>query len=288
MRRLRGAIADRLASHGFVEGKNLQIDTAIAGTSGDYYSREAARAMLSHKPDAVLVFGTQLSRAFQQETVNVPVIFTNVGDAVAAGLVKDLARPGGNLTGVSTRHPELALKRLQLLRELLPKAKKVALFGYFWDPSFHAAEPALRKAAAELGFEIIDVDLMSGSWEVPLARAADAGASAVMSYMPLIGSGQRLTAEALVAFATKRRLALLTSDGEDVALGALASYGTDPVFIARQGAEQLARVLKGQAPGSIPVDQTSRFELIVNMKTARAIGVNVPSSVLLRADRVIE
>jgi putative ABC transport system substrate-binding protein len=287
-RRLRSVIAERLASHGFVEGKNLEIRAAVMGVSGDYYARETARVLLSQKPDAVLVFSTHFARAFQQETTTVPVVFTQVGDALAAGLVKNLARPGGNLTGVSTRHGELGHKRLQLLREVLPKAKRAALFGYFWQPDLQATAPSLRKAAADLGFELIDVDLMSGSWEVPLAKAADAGASAVISWHPLVGSGQRLTAEALVAFTTKRRMALIASDADDVALGGLASYGTDPVYIALQGTDQVARVLKGEAPGTIPVDQVSRFELIVNLKTARAIGVTVPQLVLLRADRVVQ
>ena len=287
-RRLRGAVSERLASHGFVEGRNLEIDAFMDACCGDHYAREKARATLSAKPDAVLVFGTVLARAFQQETTSVPLIFTQVGDALASGIVKNLARPGSNVTGVSSRHWELAAKRLELLRELLPRAKRVALFGYFWDPSFRAAEPALRKTAAELGLELVDVDQMSGSWEAPLGKAADAGATAVLSFLPLVGSGQRLTGEALAAFAARRRMVLVVSDAEDVALGGFASYGTDPVHLARLGADQLARVLKGEAPGNIPVDQVSRFELVVNLKAARAIGVSVPPSVLLRADRVIE
>ena len=284
--RMRGVIVERLASQGFVEGRNLEIHTVIDVCCGDHYARETARTVLSQRPDAVLVFGTTLATAFQKETTSVPIVFTQVSDPVASGIVKDLARPGGNLTGVSTLHSELAAKRLELLREFLPKAKRVALFGYFW--AFREAEPALRKTAARLGFELIDIDQMSGSWEVPLGKAADAGAAAVMSYLPLVGSGQSLTAEALAAFTAKRRMVLLMSDVEDVAIGGLVSYGADSVQIARQGTDQLVRVLKGEAPGRSPVDQVSRFELVVNMKTARTIGVSVPSSVLLRADRVIE
>jgi putative ABC transport system substrate-binding protein len=287
-RRLIGVIHQRLASHGFVEGKNLRIDITTDACCGEHYAREKARAMLGLRPDAVLVFGTVLTRAFQKETSSVPVVFTQVADALAAGIVPNLARPGGNVTGVSTRHSELAVKRLELVRELLPKAKRVALFGYLWDPSFRAAEPSLRKAAAKLGIELVDVDQMSGSWEVPLRQATDAGAAAVLSYLPLVGTGQRFTAEALVAFARERRVALVMSDGEDAALGGLVSYGTDSALIARQGADQLARVLKGERPGEIPVDQIAHFELVVNLKTAKALGVKIPGPVLARADRVIE
>lgn len=287
-RRLTAVIRERLAVHGFVEGRNLAIHVTTDACCGEHYAREKARAVLGLKPDAVLVFGTTLTKAFQAETKSVPVIFTQVADAVASGIVQNLARPGGNVTGVSTRHSELAVKRLELLRELLPAAKRVALFSYFWDPSFRTAESSLRKAAAKLGFELIDIDQMSGSWEVPLGKAADAGATVVMSYLPLVGTGQRLTAERLVAFTRQRHLALVVSDGEDAALGGLASYGTDSAFIASHGADQLARVLKGDSAGNIPVDQISRFELIVNLRTAKSLGMSIPASVLARADKVIQ
>lgn len=287
--RLTGVIRQRLAAHGFVEGKNLRFDvTTDAACCGEHHAREKARAMLALRPDAVLAFGTVLARAFQKETSSVPLVFTQVGDALDAGIVPNLARPGGNVTGVSTRHSELTVKRLELIREVLPGVKRVVLFGYFWDPSFRAAEPALRKAAAKLRIELIDVDQMSGSWEVPLRKATDAGAGAVLTYQPLSGGGQRFTADALVAFCREHRLALVVADSEDAALGALVSYGTDAALIARHGADQLARVLKGERPGDIPVDQISNFELVVNLKTAKALGVRVPGPVLARADRVIE
>ena len=287
-RRLTGVIRQRLASHGFVEGKNLRIELTTDACCGEHYAREKARAMLALRPDAVLTFGTVLARAFQKETTSVPLVFAQVYDALDAGIVPNLARPGGNVTGVSTRHSELAVKRLELIRELLPKAKRVALFGYFWDPAFRAAEPALRKAAAKLRIELIDVDQMSGSWEVPLRKATDAGAAAVLTYQPLSGGGQRFTADALVAFCRERRVALVVSDSDDTALGALASYGTDAALIAHHAADHLARVLKGERPGDISVDQISTFELVVNLKTAKAIGLKIPGPVLARADRVIE
>ncbi len=286
--KLTGVIAQRLASQGFVEGKNLELRVTTDACCGEHFAREAARTLLSWRPDAVLAFGTVLTRAFQKETNSVPVVFTQVGDALASGLVTNLARPGGNVTGVSTRHAELVVKRLELIRELLPKTKRVVLFGYFWEPSFQAAQPSLHKAAASLGFELVDIDQMSGSWEVPLRRATDRGATAVLSYLPLVGSGQRFTAEALVAFAAERRVALVMSDSEDIALGGLVSYGTDSALITRHGADHVARVLKGGRPGDIPVDQISHFELVVNLKAARALGLSVPGPVLVRADRVIE
>jgi putative ABC transport system substrate-binding protein len=286
--RLTSVIRSRLASQGFVEGKNLEVRVISDVCCGDHFAREKARAGLEGRPHGVLVFGTTMARAFQAETKSVPVVFTFVADPVAAGIVQNLARPGGNVTGVSTRHAELTVKRLELVRELLPRAKHVVLFGYFWDPSFRAVEPMLREAARRLGIEFLDVDQMSGSWELPLGRAADAGATAVLCYQPLVGSGQRLTAEALVGFAAKRRMALFVSDREDAELGGLASYGNDAAEIAASGADQLVRVLRGEPPGQIPVNQLSRFELVINLKTAHALGLRIPGAVLARADRVIE
>jgi putative tryptophan/tyrosine transport system substrate-binding protein len=188
---------------------------------------------------------------------------------------------------VSTRQLELVVKRFELLRQLLPKAKRVALLAFFYDPAFQAAGPLIRQSAARFGFELRDVDQMAG-YEGPLRAAADAGASAILSYFPMVGSGQQLTAEAVIAFARERRMVTMMSDAEDAALGGTLSYGTDPFLMARLASDQVARVLKGVRPAELPVDQISRFELVVNLKAARAIGVTVPSSILVRADRVIE
>lgn len=286
--RLAQAVRERLAAHGFVEGKNLGIETMLDQCCGEHYAREAARALLRKDPDAVLTFGTTLTRAFQKETEAVPIVFTQVGDAVAYGIVEDYARPGGNTTGVSTRHLELLVKRLELLRELLPQARRVALLAYFWDPSFRAAEPVMRKTAARLGFELIAVDQMGGSPEGSLRAAADAGATAVFSYAPLMATGQRFTLEALLELAAERRMATMMSDGDDVVAGGLVSYGTDPLEIARHGADHLVRVLRGAKPAELPVDQIARFHLVISLKSARKIGLDVPQSLLVRADRVIE
>ena len=167
-------------------------------------------------------------------------------------------------------------------------ARRVALLAYFWDPSFRAAEPVMRKTAARLGLELIDVDQASGSAEGPLRAAADAGATAVFSYVPLMATGQRFTLEALLELAAERRMATMMSDGDDVLAGGLVSYGTDPLEIARHGADHLVRVLRGAKPAELPVDQIARFHLVMNRKTARAIGLELPPSLLVRADRVIE
>jgi putative ABC transport system substrate-binding protein len=286
-RRLTEAVRGQLATHGFVEGRNLSFTFGTDVCCGSHFARQMASSMLKEKPDAVLVFTTALAQAFQLETKSTPVVFALSGDPVELALVKDYSRPGGNLTGVSTRQLELVTKRFELLRQLLPKAKRVALFAFFYDPAFQAAEPLIRQSAARFGFELRDVDQMAG-YEGPLRAAADAGASAIISYFTLVGSGQQITAEAIIAFARERRMVTMMSDAEDAALGGTLSYGTDPFLMARLASDQLARVLKGASPAELPVDQISRFELVVNLGAAKSIGLSVPAPILARADRVIE
>ena len=286
-RRLTEAVRTQLATHGFVEGRNLTLAFGTDVCCGQHFAREMASSMLKEKPDVVVAFTTAVAQAFQHETTSTPIVFALSGDPKALGLVKDYSRPGGNLTGVSTRQLELVVKRFELLRQLLPKAKRVALLAFFYDPAFQAAEPLIRQSAARFGFELRDVDQMAG-YEGPLRAAADAGASAIISYFPMVGSGQQLTAEAVIAFARERRMVTMMSDAEDAALGGTLSYGTDPFLMARLASDQVARVLKGVRPADLPVDQISRFDLVVNLKAARAIGVTVPPSILVRADRVIE
>lgn len=275
----RDVLRERLAKQGFVEGHNLQ--TTWRGGSGlRHEDREVARELVAARPDAILTFSAAMTQAVQWATKSTPIVFTHVSDPIADGVVKDYARPGGNTTGASTRHRELLVKRFELLRELLPKAKRVAIFApYVTDTSFSAAEPGMRDAATRLNFELI-VAPRAGLWAIEDKRV-----DAMFVYTVL---GQRLTTESLIGLAAKLRIASIFPDAESVALGGLASYGTDPLEDTRLGADQLVRVLKGSKPGELPVDQSSRFVLAINLKTARAIGLTIPPSLLLRADRVIE
>ena len=246
----RNAVRERLAAHGFVEGGNLQM-TWRSGIGVRQDDRDTASALAAARPDAVLTFSSVLTQAMQWTTKSVPIVFTDVSDPIADGIVKDYARPGGNTTGVSTRHRELLAKRMEILRGLAPGARRVAfVHPYSTDQSLEAALPFVRKVAVELNFELIEVP-----WH-------------------LIREVEEKRADAVIAYSVTR--------------GALASYGTDPIEDTRLGADQLARVLKGAEPGVLPVGQISRFTLAINLKTARAIGLKVPSSVLIRANQVIE
>jgi putative ABC transport system substrate-binding protein len=275
----REAVRERLGRHGFVEGRNLQmIWRGSSGARND--DRETARELVAARPDAILAFSTAMTQAVQWATKSVPIVFTNVSDPIADGVVKDYARPGGNATGVSVRHRELLLKRMELLRELAPGATRAAIVTpYATDPSLEAALPFVRRAAIQLNFELIEVTHRL------VGQVEEKHAEAIVVYSV---QGARLTADYVIGLAAKLRIAAIFPDAESVARGGLASYGTDPLEDTRLGADQLARVLKGANPGELAVDQSSRFILAINLKTARALGITIPQAVLLRADEVIE
>jgi putative ABC transport system substrate-binding protein len=275
----RDALRERLSGQGFVEGRNLQIIWR-GGIGISHQDREVARELIAARPDAILAFSSALTLAAQWATKSIPIVFTHVSDPVSDGVVRDYARPGGITTGVSTRHRELLLKRFELLRELLPKAKRVVFVRPLHDPSVAASASIMRDTAARLGLELIEVPLPDHQRAMEEERP-----EAIILYS---GLGARLTTENIVRLAAKLRIASIFPDVESVSLGGLASYGTDPLEDTRLGADQLVRVLKGARPSELPVDQSSRFVLAINLKTARALGITIPQSVLLRAERLIE
>jgi len=276
----REALRERLTAHDFVEGRNLRT-TWRGGTGSRHEDREAARALVAGRPDAVLAFSSAMTKAVQWATKTVPIVFANVGDPIADGIVKSYARPGGNVTGVSSRNRQLLAKRFELLRELLPRAKRIAYIRPpFADLDTMASEALARDIAARLGFELL---VSAGVGEIGDLEARHPEAMLVYFVM-----GTRLVTENLIAIAARLRIPSVFADAESATLGGLAAYGIDPIANTRRAADLLARVLKGANPAEIPVDQAARFELVINMKTAKAIGLTIPRSILLRADRVIE
>ena len=274
----RAALVERLAAHGFVEPRNLHIE---ARASHGGWSN-TARELVALKPDALLTCTTIATQDAKGVAGTIPIVFTWVADPVAAKLVQSYARPGGNITGVSNRYAELLAKRLELARELVPAAKRVAITGVGYPPYLLP----LRRAAEKLDIEL--VELPAYDWEASVEQAKAAGAEAII---PLIGFtvyGLGLSGKAVVKAAREHRIPVIFAGAEMVDAGGLISYGTNLVDDIRRAADILARVLKGADPATIPVDQAAHFELVVNLKTAKAIGIKIPQSILLRADRVIE
>ena len=280
---LRSALTERLSTHGFVEGGNLRIEYRF-GFVGTTTNQNAVTALLAVKPDALFTVWTLPTQAAQRLTSTVPIVFTLVVDPIGSGLVQSYARPGGNVTGVTTRFAELFVKRLEFARELLPGVKRVAVTGA-WGERYRLLVPPFRSAAKQLGVDLIEVDYRSAEDSVEFA--ARGGAEVIIPF-DAFAHGLRASGEQMVRAALERRMPVIFAGAEMVEAGGLMSYGTNTVDDVHRGAALLARVLKGEKPADIPVDQAARFELAVNLKTAKAIGVTIPHSIMLRADRVIE
>jgi len=277
------AIREHLAAQGFVEGRNLALDVRYARTDVD-----AARDLVALKPDAILAVAAAAAQAAQVETKSVPIVFAWVPDPVLSGLVKDYARPGGNITGVTNRYYELAVKRLELLRDLLPAAKRVAVAGGLFDPASQTALRFARQAAQRLGFELIVRSRTDWDWMNDVQAAAAAGAQAMFVLNSYAIRGDRFEAANGIRAAAQARMPAVFADTETVEMGALMSYATNLNDDLKRAIDLMVQVLKGRRPSEIPVEQASRFELAVNLKTAKALGLKIPQSILLRADRVIE
>lgn len=275
-------IREQLAREGFVEGRNLRLEVQYAG--GPWAD---VRELVQSKPDAFLVCTTILTRSLHAAVDSVPIIFAWVADPVFSGIVQSYSRPGGNVTGVANRFFELAKKRTELLRELLPLASRAAMAAGVFDATIEIAMRQAQEVAKRLDLELFRAEA-AADWVGALGRAVDAGADAVLVLTPFSVFGMRWAAEDVVRFSIERRVPVVYSDLESVELGGLMSYGNSFMADLRQAADLLARVLKGAKPGEIAIEQAARFELAVNMKTARAIGIEIPRSILLRADRVTE
>jgi putative ABC transport system substrate-binding protein len=282
------ALTERLRLQGFVEGKNLILDAPTFAFWGRESTRKDFAKLLGQKPDAVFAFTARISDAVIAEAPNVPVVFVWVADPVTAGLAKDYGLPGGNATGVSNRFAEVAVKRLELLRELAPAIKRVAVAGPTYEPEVEKALAGLRTAAPRFGFELSEVSTTMSLATMEVQRVIRSGAQALLPLHIYSAFGARGLGEEIARLCAAHRIPAIFAESEMVEAGALLSYGTNLVDDVRRAADMLAKVLRGAKPGEIPIDQASQFELAVNLKTARQINVRVPPAVLARASRVIE
>ncbi len=278
-RRYREAFTQRLATYGFVEGGNLVIEAGpVSGTFHE--DRQAAAALLAAKPDAMFTCMAAATEAAHAASKSVPLVFTWLADPVASGLLKNYAKPGGNVTGVTNRFPELLLKRPELMREMLPKANRVVVLGDSAASWYLSHRPAFHSAATRRGIEMQEFRIADGvaMWK------SEPQAILMLYHFALFPT----SVAPFLTEATKRRVPAIFPDVDAVEAGGLLGYGTNLVDEIQRGADLLARVLKGAKPGDLPVDQSARFELAVNLKTAKALGVTIPQTILLRADKVIE
>jgi putative ABC transport system substrate-binding protein len=270
---------------GYVEGQTVAFEYRRA--DGDPARLAEAAADLVRQPvDVIMTYGTPPSRAAKAATSVIPIVMVLVGDPVRAGLVQSLAQPGGNVTGNTILARDLGPKRLQLVKEIIPSARRVALL---WNPenvSNGVILEQMRDAAPELGLaftavEARNTDAMAGAFALLVRERPDA---VLLTSDPL----HHIHMQRIVDFLSHNRLPGMFQAREDAEAGGLMSYGAVYPELVRQGAFFVQKILQGTKPADIPVQIPQRFELVINLKTARAIGVTIPDQVLSRADAVIE
>jgi len=270
---------------GYVEGQNVVIDYRHENRELERLADLAAE-LVRLKPDILVAVTTNAALAARKSTATIPIVFMGVTDPVAAGLVETLARPGGNSTGVTKMAAVLAGKRLEFLKETVPRIARVAVL---WDPQAPGSVPQWKEsqlAAAKLGLQLHSMEVSSvEDYEGAFKEATKTRNSAVMLTLnPLANSNQKALAE----LAINSRLPSICARADYAENGCLMAYGPGYSTEGRDGARYVDRILKGGRPGDIPVEQPTKFEFVVNLKTARRLGVTVPQSVLNQADVVIQ
>ena len=279
------AFRQGLRELGYIEGQTVAFEYRSA--EGKPERLGAAAAELARLPvDIIVAFGTAAAYAAKQATTTIPIVMLGVGDPVRSGLVTSLARPAGNITGNTILGPELAAKRLQLFKELLPTITRVA---FLWNPNnaSHAAYLEEWKAAA------LAVAVRMQFFAVGSSGEFDSAFAAMMRERP---DGFTMTADPfhqlhiawIIDFLAKGRLPGMFQLRENVVAGGLMSYGASLPDLHRRGASYVDRILRGTSPAELPVEQPVKFDLSINLKTAKAIGLTIPESFILRADEVIE
>ena len=282
------ALRERLAMHGFVDGKNLVLEAPVLTTAGFDYMRQDLARMLKKTPDAMVTFTPRITEGALAEARTTPLVFVWVDDPVKARLVTAYSRPGGKATGVTNRFSEVAGKRLELLRELAPRIRRVAVVGPTYQPEGEAALAAIRPVARALGCELMEVGAYASQLTLEIQHAIRNGAEAVLPLHIFSTLGYRGLGEEIARLCAKQRIPSVFAESEMVEAGGLASYATNLLEDVRRAADMLAKILRGANPGEMPIDQASQFELAVNLRTARQLKIRVPEAVLARASRVID
>jgi len=278
------AFREGLRELGYVEGKNIAIEYRY--TEGKRYQIPELAAELGRlKVDVIVTGGAPFTRAAKEATSTIPIVMTQDPDPVGNGFVASLARPGGNITGLSNFNRELSGKRLELLNEVVSKLSRVAVFGTSTFPGNVQNLKETELAAAALRVKLQYLDVLGPEDLVNAFRAATkARADAVIAMGSNILNSQRAQ---IVELAAKSRLPAIYSNPQFAEDGGLMIYGVSQNDLARRAATYVDKILKGAKPADLPVEQPKKFELIVNLKAAKQIGLTIPPSVLARADRVI-
>jgi putative tryptophan/tyrosine transport system substrate-binding protein len=279
------AFALALKESGWVEGQNIAFEYRFADGKEDVLPKLAAE-LLQLRVDAILTDGTPATQAAKNATRTVPIVMAAVNDPIASGLVASLHRPGGNITGMSILTTELASRRLQLLTEMVPGLARVAVLSNPLNPSLAPWLKQMQTAAQSLGIELYVAEAPTpDKIESAFATIATARADALIVFQDAMFFAQH---PRVVAFAAASHLPALFGEKEEVEAGGLMSYGPSILASFRRAAAYVDKILRGANPADLPIELPTTFELVINLKTAKALGLTIPDKVLTIADDVIE
>jgi len=279
------AFRQGLRELGYMEGENIVIEYRSGEGNRDRVPALAVE-LVHLKVDVIVTAGASTTRSAKAATTTVPIVMAQDIDPVESGFVTSLARPGGNITGLSTLGPELSGKRLELLKEIVPKLSRVAVLGTSTVPGHSQMMREIERAAKAFNVELQFLDILdSKSIETSLRAASKGRAEAILTLQSPIVFSQRAQ---ILDLAVKNRLPVMYFQTEYVEAGGLMSYSANLNDLARRAATYVDKILKGAKPADLPVEQPKKFEFIINLRAAEQIGLKIPPNVLARADRVIK
>jgi putative ABC transport system substrate-binding protein len=278
------AFARELARLGHVEGRNLEIEWRYADGSNDRLATHA-RELVAAKVDAIFAVSTPAAMAAKQATSQIPVVIARVADPVRSGLVKSMARPDGNITGLASTFSDIAAKHLQLVMEAIPTCKHVAVLWNKRNPGSALGVPELESTSAKAGLRFLSLAVeRSDEIQGAFILAKKEGAAAVILLEDLFVASQKSN---ILNLGMKHSLPIFAFSRDFAEAGAIVAYGPNIPEMYRRAAQYVGRILKGAQPRDLPIEQPSRYELIVNLRAAEVLGLTLPASLLLRADLVI-
>jgi len=279
------AFRDGLRERGYVEGRNLKLEWRFAEGHDERLPR-LARELVNLKVDAIFAINTQAAQAAKGTSQTIPIVVARVADPVRTGLVASLARPGGNVTGLTSITDELAGKRVQLLREALPKAQRVAVVWNSGNPGLAITLQETEAASLQFGLKVQALPVRSANDLPKVFEAITKGHADVVVVLDdvLITSHK----QQIMGWATKSHLPVVSIYREFAEAGALLAYGPSIRDMYRRAAYFVDKILKGTKPGELPVEQPTQFELVINLKAVKTLGLTIPQSLVARADEIVQ
>jgi ABC-type uncharacterized transport system substrate-binding protein len=278
------AFRQGLRELGYVEGKNIAIEWRFAEGRLDRQSDLAAE-LVHLNVDVLVTSGATVTRAAKEVTTKIPIVMGQDSDPVGSGFVASLARPGGNITGLSTLAPEITGKRLEILKEIIPKLSRVAVLGSSTEPGYAQVLKEMDLAAEVLRLRLQFVDVLGAKdFQTGFRQVSNGRPDGMVVLNSAVFISQR---PKVVEFGAKNRLPAMYSNSEFVNDGGLMTYGVSFTDLFRRAATYVDKILKGAKPADLPVEQPKKFEFIINLKAAKQIGLTIPPNVLARADKVI-